>query len=260
MTQMIALDNRKPQMGKSPDFNRTGLRRAKRVLVVEDERDLNELVTLNLQRNGYEVICSFNGNDAVERARTQLPDLIVLDVMLPGIDGNEVTRQLKSDPKTANIPIIMLTARSEEVDVVVGLKLGADDYMTKPFSVKILLARLESLARRLEPNQPVEKDQLLSAGPLQMDSSRHEVSVNGEAVKLTLTEFKLLWALVAARGRVLSRDQLMDKGMGMDVSVTDRAIDVHITSIRRKLGDAARLVHTVRGVGYRLLDEADEGN
>ncbi len=249
-------------MNKTSDSNKHGggpSRRGKRVLVVDDERDLNELISFNLQRNGFDVISSFNGNDAVEKARTEQPDMIVLDIMLPGIDGNEVTRQLKSDPKTAQIPIIMLTARSEETDVVVGLKLGADDYVTKPFSMKILLARLESLSRRIDQNTTPEAGQMLKAGPLEMDLSRHEVNVNGVNVKLTLTEFKLLSALVQARGRVLSRDQLMDKAMGSDVFVTDRAIDVHVTSIRRKLGDAAALVHTVRGVGYRLREENETG-
>lgn len=245
-------------MTKSND-TRSPSRRQKRVLVVEDERDLNELITFNLQRSGFEVISAFNGNDAVDKARLQMPDMIVLDIMLPGIDGTEVTRQLKADVKTAHIPIIMLTARSEETDVVVGLKLGADDYVTKPFSMKILAARLESLSRRIDQNIAPEAAATLKAGPLEMDLSRHEATVNGQGVKLTLTEFKLLSALVQARGRVLSRDQLMDKAMGSDVFVTDRAIDVHVTSIRRKLGDAAALVHTVRGVGYRLLDENEAG-
>lgn len=244
-------------MNRTSDSRNTPARRTKRVLVVEDERDLNELVSFNLQRNGFDVISAFTGNEGLQKARTESPDLIVLDIMLPGIDGTEVTRQLKGDPKTAQIPIIMLTARSEETDVVVGLKLGADDYVTKPFSMKILLARLESLSRRLDQNTTPDVTQTLKAGPLEMDLSRHEVTVNGTDVKLTLTEFKLLAALVQARGRVLSRDQLMDKAMGSDVFVTDRAIDVHVTSIRRKLGEAAGLVHTVRGVGYRLREEND---
>ena len=236
----------------------------RRVLVVDDERDLNELVTLKLQRTGYDVLNAFDGHAAVAIARDALPDLIVLDVMMPGIDGNEVTRRLKADPKTAAIPIVMLTAKSEDVDVIVGLKLGADDYVTKPFSLEVLLARIERLTRRVEqpPAAPsggaAEADDRIRAGPLEIDASRHEVFVNGQHVRLTLTEFKLLGALVAAKGRVLSRDQLMDKAMGADVFVTDRAIDVHVTAIRRKLGDAAWLVHTVRGVGYRLR-EANDG-
>jgi DNA-binding response OmpR family regulator len=236
----------------------TAAKRGKRVLVVDDERDLNELISFNLQRAGYDVVTAFDGNTALAAARTEpAPDLIVLDVMLPGIDGTEVTRQLKNDPKTVGIPIVLLTAKSEETDVVVGLKLGADDYVTKPFSMKILLARLESLTRRVDQSTAPATGAMLKAGPLEIDPDKHEVYVGGRDVKLTLTEFKLLSALVLARGRVLSRDQLMDKAMGTDVFVTDRAIDVHVTAIRRKLGDAAKLVHTVRGVGYRLREDVD---
>ncbi len=152
----------------------------------------------------------------------------------------------------------MLTAKSEETDVVVGLTLGADDYVTKPFSMKILLARLTTVLRRRESSATAAETVMLKAGPLSIDASKHEVSINGEPVKLTLTEFKLLISLVAARGRVLTRDQLMDKAMGTDVFVTDRAIDVHITAIRKKLGNASWLVRTVRGVGYSLQESADE--
>jgi DNA-binding response OmpR family regulator len=173
----------------------------------------------------------------------------------------EVARRLKSDPRTANIPIVMLTAKGEETDVVVGLTLGADDYVTKPFSMKVLLARVGSVLRRSEtgPGTPTEGG-LLRAGPLSIDTLKHEVIVNDEAIKLTLTEFKLLSALLTARGRVLTRDQLMDKAMGTDVFVTDRAIDVHITAIRKKLGDASWLVNTVRGVGYRLRESPDDND
>ena len=207
------------------------------VLVVDDEKDLVDLIAYNLQRNGYEVLTARNGNDALEIASRELPSLVLLDVMLPGISGTEVARKLKADAHTAHIPIIMLTARSEETDVVVGLTLGADDYVTKPFSMKILLARLTTVLRRRETSTMAVDVAMLKAGPLSIDPSKHEVSIDGEAVKLTLTEFKLLTALVAARGRVLTRDQLMDKAMGTEVFVTDRAIDVHITSIRKKAGD-----------------------
>ncbi len=229
----------------------------KKVLVVDDEKDLVDLITYNLQRNGYDVVSAFNGNAALEVAEREQPDLIVLDLMLPGIDGTEVARRLKADARSANTPIIMLTAKAEETDVVVGLTLGADDYVTKPFSMKILLARLASVLRRAEPVSPTE-DGLLKAGPLSIDTSKHEVMVEGDTLRLTLTEFKLLAALVGARGRVLTRDQLMDKAMGTDVFVTDRAIDVHITAIRKKLGNANWLVHTVRGVGYRLQETPGE--
>ncbi|HEV7298184.1 MAG TPA: response regulator [Tepidisphaeraceae bacterium] len=230
----------------------------KTVLVVDDEKDILELITYNLQRNGYDVLSSGNGLQAVEIAQRELPDMLLLDLMLPGLDGTEVTRRLKSDPRTAGIPIIMLTAKAEETDVVVGLTLGADDYVTKPASPKILLARMSAVFRRTETaNQPIAEGAILKAGPLTIDTSKHDVTVNGESIKLTLTEFKLISALVTARGRVLTRDQLMDKAMGTDVFVTDRAIDVHITAIRKKLGVASWMVHTVRGVGYRLQESPD---
>ena len=231
--------------------------RKKRVLVVDDEKDLVELISFNLARNGYDILPAGNGNDALEIATTQLPDIIVLDLMLPGISGLDVARRLKAEPRTNAIPIVMLTAKGEETDVVVGLTLGADDYVTKPFSMKILLARLNTVLRRTESAAPTT-DGTLRAGPLAIDTSKHEVTCSGEAVKLTLTEFKLLTALISARGRVLTRDQLMDKAMGTDVFVTDRAIDVHVTAIRKKLGNASWLVHTVRGVGYRLRESAEE--
>ncbi|MBC8105608.1 MAG: response regulator transcription factor [Anaerolineae bacterium] len=233
-------------------------RNNKRVLVVDDEKDLLDLLTYNLQRNGYDVVTSQNGIDALEVAVKEEPDLILLDLMLPGLAGTEVARRLKADPRTAQIPLVMLTAKGEETDVVVGLTLGADDYITKPFSMKILLARLSVVLRRSDPPIVPSDSVMLRAGPLSIDSSRHEASVNGEAMKLTLTEFKLLSALVQARGRVLSRDQLMDKAMGNDVFVTDRAIDVHVTAIRKKLGGASYLIHTVRGVGYKLQESRDE--
>lgn len=254
-------------MSKSPEIRSASNAPAaprkskKRVLVVDDEKDIVDLIRFNLERNGYEVFTAGDGNTALELATREVPDLIVLDLMLPGIEGTEVARRLKANQATAGVPIIMLTAKSEETDVVVGLTLGADDYVTKPFSIKILLARLNTVLRRSEAAQtPAGGDgsPLLRAGPLAIDTSKHEVTVEGQAVKLTLTEFKLLSALVVARGRVLSRDQLMDKAMGADVFVTDRAIDVHVTAIRKKLGSASYLIHTVRGVGYRL-QETGEG-
>jgi len=231
----------------------------RRVLIVDDERDIVDLVRYNLNKNGYDALVACDGQQALEIARTQLPDLIVLDLMLPGLHGTEVARRLKADPRTSSIPIVMLTAKGEETDVVVGLTIGADDYVTKPFSIKILLARLASVLRRSDSTgSVVDGGPPLTAGPLSIDLSKHEATVNGESIKFTLTEFKLLSALVSARGRVLTRDQLMDKAMGTDVFVTDRAIDVHVTSIRKKLGKVSWLVHTVRGVGYRLRESAEE--
>ena len=228
------------------------------VLVVDDERDLVEMICLNLERHGFTPITAFTGTSALEMASRHQPRLILLDVMLPGVEGTEVARRLRAEPATQHIPIIMLTARTEETDVVVGLAMGADDYVTKPFSMKVLVARVKAVLRRQErPPTVPDEEGILRAGPLTMDVNKHEVDVEGRPVKLTLTEFKLLRALVEAQGRVLNRDRLMDKGMGEDVFVTDRAIDVHITAIRKKLGDASWLVHTVRGVGYRLQEEKE---
>jgi two-component system, OmpR family, alkaline phosphatase synthesis response regulator PhoP len=232
----------------------------KKVLVVDDEKDIVDLVAYNLGRNGFETLIAASGDAALQIAARELPDLIILDLMLPGLDGTEVARRLKSDSVTASIPIIMLTAKGEETDVVVGLTLGADDYVTKPFSMKVLLARVGTVLRRAEGATAAAAVEggILRAGPLTIDTLKHEVMVEKETVKLTLTEFKLLAALLSARGRVLTRDQLMDKAMGTDVFVTDRAIDVHITAIRKKLGSASWLVHTVRGVGYRLRESPQE--
>ncbi len=227
------------------------------ILVVDDEKDLVDLITYNLQRNGYKALTATSGDAALEIASRELPDLVLLDLMLPGMSGTEVARRLKADAHTAGIPIIMLTAKSEETDVIVGLTLGADDYVTKPFSMKILLARLNTVLRRGEVGVAADSI-LLRVGPLSIDGSKHEVSVNGDSVKLTLTEFKLLSALASARGRVLTRDQLMDKAIGTGVFVTDRAIDVHITAIRKKLGAASWIVRTVRGVGYSVQETPEE--
>jgi DNA-binding response OmpR family regulator len=230
--------------------------RRKRILVVDDERELVELIAMNLQRNGYEVLTAHDGATGLDIARKQKPDLLILDIMMPGLSGRDVTMALKSAPETAAIPILMLTAKTEETDIIVGLSMGADDYVTKPFSMKVLMARVAAVIRRkaaLEPAQP-----MLNAGPVVIDQSKHEVTIAGRPINLTPTEFKLLTAIVSARGRVMSRDQLMDRAMGTEVFVTDRAIDVHITAVRKKLGDVAWMIHTVRGIGYRLLEQKEE--
>jgi DNA-binding response OmpR family regulator len=231
--------------------------RRKKVLIVDDERDLVELIGMNLQRNGYEVVSAHDGATGLDMARKQKPDMLVLDVMMPGLSGRDVTMALKSDPDTASIPILMLTAKTEETDIIVGLSMGADDYVTKPFSMKVLMARVGAVLRRKASNEPAQT--MLTAGPVVIDQSKHEVTVQGRPINLTPTEFKLLTAIFSSRGRVLSRDQLMDRAMGTDVFVTDRAIDVHITSVRKKLGDFAWMIHTVRGVGYRLLEKKEDG-
>lgn len=230
--------------------------RKQRILVIDDERDLVELIRLNLQRNGYEVLYAHDGKVGLEIARKNLPDLIILDLMMPGLTGQEVATRLKGDSQTAAIPLLMLTARSEETDIIVGLSLGADDYVSKPFSMKVLLARVAAVLRRksaVEQTQPI-----LKTGPMVIDQARHEITIKGKPLNLTPTEFKLLTALANARGRVLSRDQLTDRVMGNGVFVTDRAIDVHVTAVRRKLGEFQWMVHTVRGVGYRLLEAKEQ--
>lgn len=230
--------------------------RKKKILVVDDERDLVDLISMNLQRHGYEVITAHDGKIGLELARKQVPDLILLDLMMPGLTGQEVATRLKGDSQTVAIPILMLTARGEETDIIVGLSLGADDYVTKPFSMKVLMARIAAVLRRkagLEPSQ-----QMVASGPMIIDPARHEITLDGRPINVTPTEFKLLSALANARGRVLSRDQLTDRVMGADVYVTDRAIDVHVTAVRKKLGDWQWMVHTVRGVGYRLLENREE--
>lgn len=230
--------------------------RKKRILVVDDERDLVDLISMNLQRHGYDVLTANDGKMGLELARKQGPDLILLDLMMPGLNGQEVATRLKGDPQTATLPILMLTARGEETDIVVGLSLGADDYVTKPFSMKVLMARVAAVLRRkagVESSQ-----QMITNGPMIIDPARHEITLEGRPISVTPTEFKLLSALANARGRVLSRDQLTDRIMGAGVLVTDRAIDVHVTAVRKKLGDWQWMVHTVRGVGYRLLETREE--
>lgn len=230
--------------------------RRKKILVVDDERDLVELIGLNLQRNGYEVLTAHDGNTALEIARKQKPDLIVLDVMMPGLSGREVTMQLKTDSDTAGIPIMMLTAKTDETDVIVGLSMGADDYVTKPFSMKVVVARVAALLRRKGSGDAASS--MITVGPVVIDQSKHEITVQGKPINVTPTEFRLITAIFAARGRVLTRDQLTDRVMGSGVYVTDRAIDVHVTAVRKKLGEFAWMIHTVRGVGYRLLEQQEE--
>lgn len=225
----------------------------RRILVVDDEPDLVELVSYNLSQQGYEVFHESNGFDAIRVASQHVPDLIVLDVMMPEIPGTEVARRLRANPTTAGIPILMLTARASEGDQLAGLSVGADDYVVKPFSMRVLLARVEALLRRA-PKQATA--QRLAVGGVLLDLGTHEVLVDGEAQSFTPTEFRLLAALLNASGRVLDRDELIEKGMGPGVAVTDRAIDVHIAAVRRKLGKHSAMVQTVRGVGYRIVKDA----
>lgn len=218
------------------------------ILIVEDETDLADLVCYHLQREGYTCRRAEDGERAVAEASRQPPDLLVLDRMLPKLSGDEVARRLKRDGRTAGIPIIMLTAKVEDEDELVGFALGADDYIRKPFSMKLLLARVNAVLRRQRAasGQP----EVVTSGEVVLDHGRHEVTVAGERLDLTATEFRILAALMMARGRVLTREQLIDTTIGHGAAVTNRAMDVHIASLRKKLGPAANCIHTVRGVGY----------
>lgn len=232
----------------------------KNVLVVEDEADLASLLRFNLEREGYACRCASDGQTALAEVRRQVPDLIVLDRMLPGVSGDEVASRLRAEPKSAHVPIIFLTAKTEETDELVGFALGADDYVTKPFSMKKLVARVNAVIRRGAAPRPTSRR--MEAGPFVLDPSRHELTVNSQVVTLTATEFRLLRALMASDGRVLSRSQLIDAAMGNDAVVTDRTIDVHVTSLRKKINEAegdeepAAWVQTVRGIGYTFRQPA----
>jgi len=224
-----------------------------RILVVDDEEDILELVKFNLAREGYPVICTTSGEKTLNIARMEHPDLIVLDLMLPGMDGLEVARVLKNDPKTKDIPIVMLTAKGEEADIVTGLELGADDYVTKPFSPRILVARVRAVLRRKVKETPEDKTSL-KIHNLLIHPGRREVLVNGDQVQLTFTEFGILNFLARRPGWVFTRSQIVDAVRGDDYPVTDRSVDVQIVGLRKKLGPAGKYIETVRGVGYRFKE------
>ncbi|MBS0209986.1 MAG: response regulator [Planctomycetes bacterium] len=222
-----------------------------RILVVDDEEDLLELVRYNLAKEGYRVNCVASGERALREAQDTLPELILLDVLLPRVDGLEICRALKSDPKTKHIPVIMVTAKSEEADVVTGLELGADDYITKPFSPRVLLARIKSVLRRKAGTVP-DSQQPIRAHELVIDPGRHEVTLQGEPLQLTYTEFRLLHFLALKPGWAYTRSQIVDAVRGEDYPVTERAVDVQVTGLRKKLGEYGQYIETVRGVGYRF--------
>jgi two-component system alkaline phosphatase synthesis response regulator PhoP len=222
------------------------------VLVIDDEKDLLELVRYNLEKERFDVICTADGQSGLEIASKHRPDLIVLDLMMPGIDGLEVCRKLRADSRTNRIPVIMLTARATEADRVVGLELGADDYVTKPFSPRELVARVKAILRRTALQE--EPPELIRQGPIVLDVKRHEVMCEGQPVSLTATEFRILQFLASRPGRVVSRDEIIDAALGRDTAVFDRTIDVHITGIRKKLGKGGESIETVRGFGYKFRD------
>ena len=224
-----------------------------KVLVVDDEEDILELLSHILSKEGYKVRCAVSGEEALARVKSEIPDLIVLDLMLPGIDGFEVARRLKEDAKTSHLPIIMLTAKTEESDVVTGLEIGAHDYVTKPFSPKVLIARMRAVLRRMDKGENKGKT-IVRIHDLVIHQGHRKVTLNGRPVQLTLAEFGILHFLASAPGWVFSRSEIVDAVHGEDYSVTDRSVDVQIVGLRKKLGKAGQYIETVRGVGYRLKE------
>ena len=228
------------------------------VLVIDDEKDLLELVRYNLEKEGYSIRTAQDGESGLETATRELPDIVIVDLMLPGIDGLDVCRRLRADQRTARTPIIMLTAKSAETDRVVGLEMGADDYITKPFSPRELAARIKAVLRRVSSQEsPTPKSRLIRRGKLAINLDRYGVRCGEENIDLTATEFRLLQTLVKHPGRVYSRSELIEGALGKEVAVVDRTIDVHITSLRRKFGDCGKYIETVRGFGYRFQEQMD---
>jgi two-component system, OmpR family, alkaline phosphatase synthesis response regulator PhoP len=224
-----------------------------KILVVEDEEEIRELVGYNLGKQGYQPLLAETGEEGLRLVRSEKPDLIVLDLMLPGVDGLEVCRTLKRDPATEAIPLVMLTAKGEESDIVTGLEMGADDYLTKPFSPRVLIARIRAVLRR-KSEEPLDEEEELRIHDLAIHPGRHEVLVDGAAVPLTATEFRVLHVLAQRPGWVFTRYQIANAVHGGDYIVTDRSIDVQIVGLRKKLGAAAAYVETIRGVGYRFKE------
>ena len=225
-----------------------------RVLVVDDEEDILELVRYNLAREGYQVSGAASGESALKKAESEKFDLVVLDLMLPGIDGLEVARQLKKHSTTRDVPIIMLTAKGEEADIVAGLELGADDYVTKPFSPRVLIARVRTVLRR-KSEEPESGGQIIQVHNLEIHPGRRQVSIGAAPVDLTFTEFQVLCVLARRPGWVFTRSQIVDAVRGSDYPVTDRSVDVQIVGLRKKLGECGKYIETVRGVGYRFKEE-----
>ena len=234
-----------------PIAPKSGVMTRERILVVDDEEDLLELINYNLTKEGYRVTCVASGERALKEAQDALPDLIVLDLLLPRVDGLELCRLLKADPKTKHIPVLMLTAKTEESDVVKGLEVGADDYVTKPFSPRVLVARIRAVLRR-RAVEPVENQPPIRIHELMIHPGRHEVTASGEQLQLTYTEFRLLHFLASKPGWAFTRTQIVDAVKGPDYPVTERSVDVQVTGLRRKLGELGHYVETVRGVGYRF--------
>jgi two-component system phosphate regulon response regulator PhoB len=223
-----------------------------RIVVIEDDPDILEVIRYNLAREGYQVTAAGDGEVGHRLVVDQLPDLVLLDLMLPGRDGLDICRQLKADPATQAVPVVMVTAKSEESDIVLGLGLGADDYVPKPFSPRELLARVQAVLRRASRQDESEARERVVRGSLDIDAGRHRVRIDGESVPFTPTEFRLLHFLATRPGRIYTREQLVNRVIGDGVVVTERNIDVHVRAIRKKLNSHRDLIETVRGVGYRF--------
>jgi two-component system phosphate regulon response regulator PhoB len=221
-----------------------------KAVIIEDERDLAELLAFNLEKEGWQTIIALDGKTGLERVTAELPDMVILDLMLPEISGTEVCKLLRKQESTAAIPIIMVTAKGEEIDRVVGFEVGADDYLVKPFSSRELLLRIKAILRRSTPDVKVEKS--LALGDLTIDPSRHRVTVNEEEITLTSTEYKLLFTLAERPGRVQSRERLLQDVWGYSSDADTRTVDTHITRLRGKLGEAGEMIVTVRGFGYKM--------
>lgn len=230
------------------------------IFALEDEVHIQQLVKFNLEANGYRVVCFGSGESLLEEVKNTLPDLFILDLMLPGIDGLEVCRRLRANLRTKSIPVIMLTAKSEEFDKVLGLELGADDYLTKPFSVRELVARVKAMLRRMSNIVPAEAE-IIKHGDITIDLVRHEVYKNGRLLEMPLKEFELLKMLLLNKGKVLSRELLLDKIWGFDYFGETRTVDVHIRYLRQKIEDDDSnpiYIETIRGIGYRFNDRDKE--
>ena len=225
----------------------------KKILIVEDEEDIQELIKYNLNKEGYQVICAGSGEEGLQVTKTNYPDLLVLDLMLPEMNGLEVCRQLKSNSKTSHIPIVMLTAKGEESDIVLGLEMGADDYVTKPFSIQVFISRVRAVLRR-EKEFKINDSDILNFTGLQIHIGKHKVHVNEELINLTYTEFMILKFLAQRPGWVFTRGQIVDAVRGDGYAVTDRAIDFQIVGLRKKIGSTSDYIETVRGVGYRFAE------
>ncbi|MFM7846397.1 MAG: response regulator, partial [Planctomycetota bacterium] len=229
---------------------------AARILLIEDDRSLADVLAYNLKRAGYDVQVAVDGQDGLNKAQLKVPDVVVLDLMLPIIDGLEVCRRLRADPTTRDALILMLTAKAEETDELIGFSLGADDYVTKPFSVKVVLERIKALRRRR--NAEPDDEEVIARHGVLLDRLRHKATMNGRPLTLTVSEFRLLDTLIRQPGRVFQRSELIDAALGEDTMVLERTIDVHIRALRRKLGELADVIETVRGVGYRFRDSMDD--